>query len=317
MINSLPSTPKYQSSNWIADQQAKAERIEKYVTRGGGQMADDGSGDYQLDGFHFRSYPGREGYDESFLGPKVSLPRLDDSVAEQAAERLDEPGNRELEYTHFSIVQNKMRRMPFFTAVNIDGATSEVVHDKVKWAYEGRLPLQHQLGNVAYVKNDLDRGHLVHGQTPAWGPQGEQGRADTYNYANAGLQHKKLNQEEWLDLENQLLDGARDEKRKVSVFAGPVFSDSDRYFDNGGRIQPAVQMPQSYWKVIVWNDAEKGLQSESYLMSQAKDLSGESPDVRYEDGADLSPYRVPLAQLEELTHLHFPELHGTERRSRE
>ena len=276
-------------------------------------MANDGSGDYQLDGFHFRTYPAREGYDESFLGAKVSLPRLDDSIADQAAQRIDEPGNSELEYTHFSIVQNKMRRMPFFTAVNIDGSTSEVIHEKVKWSYEGRLPLQHQLGNVAYVKNDIDRGHLVHGQTPAWGPQGEQGRADTYNYANASLQHKKLNQEEWLDLENQLLDGARTEERKVSVFAGPVFSDSDRFFDNGGRIRPAVQMPQSFWKVVVWNDSEKGLQSESYLMSQSKDLSGESPDVRYEDGADLSPYRVPLEKIEELTHLDFPELHGTDR----
>ena len=167
---------------------------------------------------------------------------------------------------------------------------------------------QHQLGNIAYVKNDLDRGHMVHGQSPAWGALAEMARADSYVYSNAALQHKGLNQEEWVDLENQLLDEARDQGRKVSVFAGPVFKDDDKYFDNKGRMPGAVQMPRSFWKVVVWQDPQKGLQTESYLMSQEDDLAGKGGG-EYRDGADLRPFRVPLSEVEALTKLRFESLH--------
>lgn len=225
-----PKPSKFESDGLEATrkQEAREERIQDYVRRNSGELSNDGSGDYKIGVFHYRTYPWREGYDENFLGTKIGLPKLDESVADQAATRIDDPNEIELEYTHFSIVQNKMRRMPFFTAVNVDGASSEIIRGKNKWAYEGRLRHKHQLGNIAYKNNDLDRGHMVHGQSPAWGPQGEMARADTYNYANVALQHKKLNQEEWLDLENQVLDHAGETDTKVSVFAGPVFAKDDR-----------------------------------------------------------------------------------------
>ena len=118
-----------------------------------------------------------------------------------------------------------------------------------------------------------------------------------------------------MDLENQLLQKAEAEGKKRSVFAGPVFSSDDEHFDNGGRIRNAVQIPQSFWKVIVWNDPEKGLCSESYLMSQSDDLRGNSSFGRYEKGADLSTYRVPLQQIEELSGLQFPSLRGADSRT--
>lgn len=71
-------------------------------------------------------------------------------------------------------------------------------------------------------------------------------------------------------------------------------------------------MPQSFWKVVVRQDPVEGIQSESFLMSQAKDVSGESPDIKYEGEQDMSPYRVPLSRIEELTKLKFEDLQGTD-----
>ena len=68
-----------------------------------------------------RSFPGREGYQIDFLGPELKLPTLEPSLAEKVAERLDDPGNSVLDYTHFSLVMNKERRLPIYTVVNIDG----------------------------------------------------------------------------------------------------------------------------------------------------------------------------------------------------
>lgn len=299
---------------WYQKQKARDVRLQNYVRRAGGRFENDGSGDYKIGSIPFRTFPGRAGYQRDFLGAEVDLPKVDDSVADQIAPRVDDPTTAELEYTHFSILQNKMRRMPMFTAVNIDGSQSKIERDKVRWAYEGRLAPQHQLGNAAYKNNDIDRGHIVHGQSPAWGAAGASGRADTYVYTNVGLQHKGLNQEEWLDLENQLLNKAETSGKKLSVFAGPVFQDDDKFFDNKGKISPAVQMPTSFWKVVVWNDSEKGIQSESFVMSQTEDLArpeGERTPY-YEKGADLSQYRVPLQELEELAKLSFDDLKGTD-----
>ena len=100
----------------------------------------------------------------------------------------------------------------------------------------------------------------------------------------------------------------------MTVFAGPVFSDDDKFFDNGGRIRPAVQMPTRFWKIAVWNDPETGLQSESYVMSQSEDLKRKYGEEGpwYERGADLSQYRVPLQELEKMTKLKFEDLQGTD-----
>ena len=97
----------------------------------------------------------------------------------------------------------------------------------------------------------------------------------------------------------------------MTVFTGPVFHESDPSFDNRGRMQEATKMPQEFWKVVVWNDEEKGLQSEAFVMSQKDDINGRSrgvDDPQTEDDFDM--YRVPLKELEAKTELCFGGLHN-------
>ena len=248
----------------------------------------------------------RSGYDENFLGVSLPLPKVDDEYLDQVAPLLSDPSQSELDYTHFSIVQNKVRRTPFFTAANVDGAQYNEVPRDGKWGYEPRIAEKYQMGNDAYSGNDIDRGHMVRRRDPMWGSDAHAASKDTFVYTNASLQHAGLNQHKWLDLENHVLSLARSYPRKVSVFTGPVLKDSDPTFDNKGKMDVPTKMPMAFWKVMVWNEPGEGLKSESFVMSQEGLVNGhEKPPAREEHVTDFAPYRIPLAKLEEITHLDF------------
>ena len=305
--------PKDLFASGVGDQALENSAVLKKMVAKGGRLHDiNGEKRIQLGNDWFRPYENREGYDENFLGTRLEMPQLDPSVADQASKRIDDPNKSELEYTHFSIVQNKERKMPFFTAVNIDGAQVKDVERSGKWLFDPRIPREDQLGNEAYKQNDIDRGHMVRRRDSTWGTNAEQGSTDTFVYTNAALQHKDLNQDEWLDLEDRILNKADATDSKMTVFTGPVFRDDDPSFDNGGKMAEPTKIPQEFWKVVAWNDPEKGLQSEAFVMSQRADLAGKgNPDEELVNEADFNMYRVPISQLEEMTKLKFPGLSKT------
>ena len=73
-----------------------------------------------------KSYGKRRGYSTGFLGLPVPLPNLSAAQRKVAARNLSaKPGDDpfEVKYQHFSVVVNGVRRLAFFTAVNIDGAS--------------------------------------------------------------------------------------------------------------------------------------------------------------------------------------------------
>ncbi|PHX44009.1 endonuclease, partial [Pseudomonas sp. NZIPFR-PS5] len=123
---------------------------------------------------------GRSGYSDEFLGefvvpwPTVSTP--DDVYP------LGNPGNR-LDYTHFSISMSRSRRIALYVGVNIEGGSSvEIVRSQDAWAYDGRLPVEAQIGDDLYRDNLLDRGHLVRRQDPNWGAEAQTANQDTFHF---------------------------------------------------------------------------------------------------------------------------------------
>jgi endonuclease G len=87
-------------------------------------------------------YSDRRGYDEGFLGTgkhSVPLATLDKDLIEAAAintKATSEP-RYVLPYHHFSIVQNKQRKLAFLTAVNIDGASSQrLKRERDHWSFD-------------------------------------------------------------------------------------------------------------------------------------------------------------------------------------
>lgn len=255
------------------------------------------------------SFPGREGYDEMFLGRRFPLPTIDPSWASQVATLIDAPDQSELKYGNFSIVMNAERRQPFFTAVNIDGPQVVDVPRDGDWTIDSRIRREHQLGNEAYKGNDIDKGHQVRRRDAAWGPHAHRSANDTFAYTNASLQHAALNQKEWLQLENHVLDQVKSKGMKATVLTGPVMKDSDPLWDNRGRMDRPTRMPQEFWKMVVWNDPQEGtLKGAAFVLSQ-EDFVGDRGLFKsdFESGR-FELYQVPIEKLEQMTRLSFGDL---------
>jgi endonuclease G len=208
----------------------------------------------------------RKGYNPAFLGDDKSVPL---PVVPNAAmiAPVDGEENGELRYTHFSIVMHKKRRLPFFTACNIDGQllyNFPRVLDR--WYVDKRLVdhTNHQIGEDLYNRNSLDRGHLVRRLDPAWGANREEAKdaeMDTFFFTNCSPQHSKLNQINWLSLEDYVLGNAGTHNLKVSVFTGPVMSETDPTCRG-------IQIPREFWKVVALLNSFTGqLSATAYLLS--------------------------------------------------
>ncbi len=265
-----------------------------------------------VDEENVRTFPGRNGYDKDFLGASLPLPTLDPSLREQAAPLLENPEDVELKYTNFSIVMNKERKQAMLTVVNIDGSKSEDVPRSGDWSIDGRIAREHQLGNEGYTHNPLDRGHLVRRSDPVWGDQARQASEDTFVFTNAALQHADLNQKEWLDLENHVLSHARTADEKITVFTGPVLAADDPRFDNDGRLNKPVQIPEEFWKVVVWKDDQGELRTAAFVLSQEELIEDKNSLFQSSfDSGRFSVYQVPLDDLEDKIKMDFGDLKDT------
>lgn len=242
---------------------------------------------------------GRNGYNESFLNKNIPLPKLSHQLELEVAE-VSGRDDGELKYTNYSVVMSAEKRLALLTAVNIDGAKwRHVYRGRDVWRLDPRISQEHQVGNELYKRNDLDRGHLVRRLDPAWGKSFSDAKfasLDTFFYTNCAPQHKNLNQKTWLGLEEYILSNTDEKNMKVSVFNGPVFAEDDT-------IYRGIQIPDSFWKVVVANHANGEIRTSAYLLSQGKWLS----DLEYTFG-QYKTFQVTVAHIQELTKINFGDL---------
>lgn len=249
------------------------------------------------------------GFDPRFLGLADPLPLPTPADASELS-RL-----RQLEYTHFTVLLDPDRRLAAATAVDIDGAALLDLGRGDDWHLDERIPAGEQAGPELYTRNDLDRGHLVRRRDPVWGPVDVARRAnvDTFCYTNAAPQAADFNQslELWNGLEDLVLEYASAGGRKLSVFTGPVFTDTDPLYRG-------VRIPRRFWKVAAWSNTG-ALAASGYLLDQSAQLddidlgrSAAAGDAREDDTAPpLGPFRtfqLPILDLSSLTGLDFGQL---------
>lgn len=238
----------------------------------------------------------RQGYDTAFLDDLV-VP-LPTPVGARAEDVTPVPGldDGRLDYTHFSVVMSRSRRLAIFTALNLDGSRLESVPRRNdNWRFDPRIDESLQVGESLYARNPLDRGHLVRRTSANWGPEAEQANADTFHFTNCTPQMAGFNQQTWLGLEDYLLENARADGQRITVFTGPVFREGDRRYRG-------VKIPEAYWKVVAFM-ADGQPSATAYMIEQAEELEG----LGFMFG-QYKTYQRSVARIGELAGLDFADL---------
>lgn len=262
------------------------------------------------------------GYDENFLGQgdRVPLPEITGPAREHVLAYNDQ-GDTVRQYTHFSLVMNRERKLAFYTACNLDGKAIQKNIKRAEWKIDETIGAENQIHGSVYDNTDLDKGHLVRRLDVCWGTKAEAKRAndETFHYTNASPQHKVLNEGEWAQLENWLLERAEQKEKKLCVMTGPVFRDNDMTF-HGEKI------PSDFWKIVVLRKgSDNKMAACAFMMSQKEQLEhlkgkndrvpalfsnnpGNNANPDKVDTSHVAVYQVPIETIEKLTNLNFGSL---------
>lgn len=270
------------------------------------------------------------GYRENFLDcpVPVNLPGISPEFQLKIAP-VRRKRNAILNYVHYSVVQNAERRLPFYSAANIDGNSFQKLKRSEifpggsdKWSKDPRIHPDHQFGEELYraPKSDFDRGHMTKREDAQWGSRtdlAKKGAASTFFYTNATPQHGKVNRAIWRDIEDYILHNeAIEHSLRVSVMTGPVFRDDDPFFVSEVDGEK-VKLPTLFWKVIYFARKEK-LYCVCFLVGQEGVLVNESivepperargfgdEDEVFMDFEESDTYQVNLETVAKLSGLTF------------
>lgn len=242
-------------------------------------------------------FVGREGFKHDHLeGFLVEMPTPGGVRLRDVLPVGDDRSGR-LNYMHFSVVMSGSRKIAMFVAVNIEGKRSvSIARERDKWFFDGRIPLEAQLGEELYRGNRLDRGHLVRREDPNWGDDADVANADTFHFTNCAPQMDAVNQRTWLGLENYILQNSRAWKERCSVFTGPVFSGNDLQYRG-------TLIPKAFWKVVAFLSDDGKPSATAYLVKQDDELSG----LEAAFGA-YKTYQRSVRHIQDLTGLSFGDL---------
>jgi endonuclease G len=241
----------------------------------------------------------RQGFDENFLSDiVVPLPApVGDLVEDVTPVAGSEEGS--LDYTHFSIVMSRSRRLAIFTALNLDGRELvDVPRENGDWRFDPRLAEDRQVGESLYARNPLDRGHLVRRTSANWGDEAAQANADTFHFTNCTPQMAAFNQRTWLGLEDYLLEHARADRQRLSVFTGPIFRANDRRYRG-------IQIPEAYWKVVAFMGEDGRPSATAYMIEQSDELDELETGFMF---GQYKTYQRSVMRIEALAQLDFGEL---------
>lgn len=244
-------------------------------------------------------FSGTSGYDRRFLSKPIPLPKVVSADDRKNIAKLIANQNEvELKYTHFSIVFDADRRFARFTAVNIDGNSLKQNKDVEKaWRRDGRIDVTRQCDDTFYKKSVapeevyFERGHLVRRVDPSWGTPAESIRAveDTFHFTNSAPHIARFNNTMWGNLEDYLLQKCDRDRKRMTVFSGPVFRkrDSTTY----GRRRPGgpFKIPVEYWKVVAIQKSPNKIAAAGFMIGQGSLLAALRED-RERVFTGLSPY---------------------------
>lgn len=260
------------------------------------------------------------GYQTNFLGKEISLPDFTAYKNEVAAVQGTATG--EAKYVNYSAVLSAARRLPIFTASNIDGKAFLKAPRKDNWRKDGRIDQNSQWGKELYVadKSDFDKGHMTKREDVQWGESiaiASLAADSTFYYSNAVPQHADLNQKIWRSLEDYILHTeAKQNDLRIAVFTGPVLHEKDPEFVTEVK-GVTVKLPVLFWKIVYFKKSDGELFRTGFMMNQntllvkngiikeVLELELLEEDELFMQFEDADTYQVNVATIEKLTKLKF------------
>ncbi|SFI12088.1 DNA/RNA non-specific endonuclease [Halpernia frigidisoli] len=224
-----------------------------------------------------------KGFIENFIDDKITVSSANILNKDQKKILPKVEGNKNgiLNYTNLSVHYNSNRKIPFFSAYNINGADKK---DKISRAnsfhHDPRIPKEVQLSEDFYSFKYKDSktgkfriifeiGHVAAHNEMTWGNDAQIMAYRTFHFPNSFPQAEILNSGLWRSLENYIINETSeiDKNKKISVFTGPFILDSDPVYKNVENFQ----IPILFFKVVVFS-TEKGIYSTAFVMSHEKKI---------------------------------------------
>lgn len=269
-----------------------------------------------------------KGYDVNFIADSstpVPFPVIAESAMEKIARLATAVDEYVLNYENYSVVQDKERRFPLFTACNISGKQFIKIDRKEvgdNWKKDERIAADAQWGQELYdaPKSDFDRGHMTKREDVQWGGSKEEAMnaaRSTYFFTNAAPQHARLNRGIWKSLEHYILktEAVKNQDR-ICLFTGPVLADDDPLFVSQVNDQK-IKIPVLFWKVVYYKSEKGQLSRVAFITNQREILSkkgiverqpitrGPKDSGRFSHFKNAEIYQCNIHVIEEVTGLKF------------
>ena len=261
-----------------------------------------------------------EGYNPEFLGKehRINIPWINYDVYTDVLKREELRSSYIADYIHYSVVMSKKNRQAYISLCNLDQSSYRTVKGR-DWFLDERIGNENQLDNKYYKgtlaePNLWDRGHLTRRTAVTWGENDYLARKasnGSCSYANACLQHRDFNEDEWRIPEIIAQKFDRDLNGKLSIMTGPVFTENDRWYDPKGYDVEPARIPSGFWKILYYIDKKKTdaagkevMGCEAYLVYQ------DNLSISSHSGAkniDIATLQVSISELTDLTGIQFPE----------
>lgn len=222
------------------------------------------------DPFHLAFLKKCKGYNEKFIDGKtrVSLNVLS-SAHKKALPKVEGNTKGILHYTNLSVWYNRMRKLPFVAAYNIDGSSKADIPRANSFKPDPRIDPKLQLGKLYDLVTDFTEfeiGHMASHSEMSWGADSKVRAFQTFHYTNSVPQVERLNSGLWGKLESYVVDEVAEAKnKKICVFTGPMLKDDNPTYT----YDKTFKVPLFFFKIIVFSHNKK-LHATAFVMSQYK-----------------------------------------------
>ncbi len=246
-------------------------------------------------------------YDASFLGVHLPLPQFTPVRSGDILQKTGLSSEGLATFPNYGVTTDRRHRSPAYTFLHIDQGRLKTTKRKSTWLIDSRIGAEWQLDDAYFAGDDnaWDRGHMADRESAAWGDslrEAQKSADETFYYANATLQHKFLNQDEWRGLEAGILKLKIVKAGRLTVFSGPVFGQNPRIVTPQGRT-PA-EVPVAFFKVVCFvNSTDGQLEVRAFLVFQDTEAM---TDLRGRRAHNYTKYQVTITEIEQLTGLDFP-----------